>query len=114
MRPDAHELQNIGTRLPVNQHQVGFDVAVPMVFPFAGQSMVAVLSCKWQIIGQRCNDVSEVNLQRLTVRTLCLAFEITFELTGWFNRPHSGLPSNPRQCQTTLVPHGALPSSPQW
>ena len=98
MRSDAHELQNIGTRLPVNQHQVRFDVAVPMVFPFTGQSMVTVLVGKWQIIGQRCNDVSEVNLQRLTVRALCLALEITFELAGWFNRPHSGLPSSPRQC----------------
>jgi len=42
MRAKPNELQCLGIGFPIDQHQVGFDVAVPMVFPVASKCMVEV------------------------------------------------------------------------
>jgi hypothetical protein len=36
MRTEAHKLQHVIARLPVNQYQIGLDVTVSMVNPIAG------------------------------------------------------------------------------
>ncbi len=42
MRAKSNELQCLGVGLSIDQHQVGFDVAIPMIFPIASECMVAV------------------------------------------------------------------------
>jgi len=87
MRTETHKLQHCVIRFSVDQHQVGFDVAVTVVFPVAGQRMVAMLLGQRLVVGQRLHDRHEVIRQRFAVRTFGLAFQITLELPGLFNRP---------------------------
>ncbi len=47
MRADAHELENVRSGLAVDEYEVGLDVTIPMVFPFACAQMIAML------VGQR-------------------------------------------------------------
>lgn len=73
VRSNPDELQNIVTQFSVNQHQIWFDMAVPMVFPVACQCVITVPLGKRQIICQCRDDDSEVDLQRLPVQAHCLA-----------------------------------------
>eukprot|EP01012_Entosiphon_sulcatum_P034746 TRINITY_DN44123_c0_g1_i1.p1 TRINITY_DN44123_c0_g1~~TRINITY_DN44123_c0_g1_i1.p1 ORF type:complete len:136 (+),score=4.50 TRINITY_DN44123_c0_g1_i1:270-677(+) len=114
MRSETHELQHGVIRLAVNQHQVGLDVTVPVVFPVAGEGVVTVLLGQRLVIRQGCDDGNEIARQRLTMRAFGFAFIIAFEPAGLFNRPHSDPPSDPRRKRTTSSRHGALPSSPRW
>lgn len=49
MRADAHQAQRSCVRQLVNEHQVGFDVAIPVVFSVSGQRVVAVARFQWLI-----------------------------------------------------------------
>ena len=42
VRTRADELQNVCVRLAVDQEQIGLEVALPKIMPFAGQGVVAV------------------------------------------------------------------------
>ena len=43
MRSETRELQRgVVIRFPVNQYQVGLDVAIPMVLPITGERMIAM------------------------------------------------------------------------
>ncbi len=89
----ADELQHFGIGLPVDQHEVGLDVAVAAILPVADQRMVAVPLAQRLVVRQRRHDLDEVAFQRCPMLTLCFAFVVTFELSGALNRPHSDLPS---------------------
>ncbi len=60
MRAETHKLQHCVIRFSVDQHQVGLDVAVTVVFPVAGQRMVAMPLGQWLVVGQRLHDRHEV------------------------------------------------------
>ena len=49
-------------QLPRDQHRVGLDVTVPMVFPFAAQGVVAVRWFKHWIVRQCIHDGKPVNI----------------------------------------------------
>lgn len=51
VRPKAYQLQDV-VGLPVDQQEVGFDVAFPVVDPVAGQPMVALLRRQRGVLGQ--------------------------------------------------------------
>lgn len=78
MRPKPHELQHGIIRFAINQYQVGFDVAVPVIFPVAGECMVAVLLVQRLVIRQGCDDSNEVTRQRLTMQALGFALVVAF------------------------------------
>ena len=42
MGAEANKLQHLVVRLAVNQHQVGLDVAIAMLFPLARQRVIAI------------------------------------------------------------------------
>ena len=42
MRAQAHQLQHVCSRLPVNQNKVGLDVAVTMIFPLPCERVTAI------------------------------------------------------------------------
>jgi hypothetical protein len=42
MGAEAHQLQGRGIRLSVNQHEVGPEVAIPVILPVAGQRVIAI------------------------------------------------------------------------
>ena len=88
MRAQPHQLKPPRIGVAVNQHQVGLDVAITVVFPFTGQCVVSVLFFKWQIIGQCLNDGDEFAGKGGAVNTFGFALEIPFELPGVFNSSH--------------------------
>ena len=59
VRTEAYKLQDSITGLPVDQHQVGLDVAVSMISPFAGQSVVTLLSAQRLILGKHLQDFND-------------------------------------------------------
>ena len=85
MRSQPHQLKPLCIGLAVNQHQVGLDVAIAVVFPITGQCVVPVLFLERQIIGQCLNDGDEFAGKGGTVNTFGFALEIPFELPGVIN-----------------------------
>ncbi len=49
MRPYPDQLQRFVVGLAINQHQIWLYMAVTVVFPIAGQRMVAVTNLQWRI-----------------------------------------------------------------
>jgi uncharacterized protein YtpQ (UPF0354 family) len=53
------EIQVRVIRLAIDQHQIGFDVAIAMVQPFVGKGMVPVTLGQWSINDQKCEHLPE-------------------------------------------------------
>ena len=53
MGSEANKAQRIGSVLLVDQYQVGLDVAIMEIFPFAGQCVVVVSRFQRLVICQR-------------------------------------------------------------
>ena len=58
MGAEADQLQNV-THLPVDQHQIGLDVAIAMVIPFAGKLVVAMAFGQRRIDPQETHDLGQ-------------------------------------------------------
>ena len=93
VRTEAYKLQDSVTGLPVDQHQVGLDVAVSMISPFAGQSVVTLLSAQRLILGKHLQDFNEVTCERHPVRAAGFTLVVALELAGTLNPSHSNPPS---------------------
>ena len=90
MRADAYELENVRGGLAVDEYEVGLDVAIPMIFPFACEQMIAMLVGQRFVLRQHLHDADEIPRQCRSVLSLGLAFQVAFELRGLLNRPHQG------------------------
>lgn len=88
MRTETDQLQRLCIRFAVNQYQVGFDMAVPMVLPLARQPMVAMLVCQREIPGEALDDGREFGLQGLPVFSFGFALEVVLEACSLLNRSH--------------------------
>lgn len=53
VRAEPHQAQRVGVRLLVNQHQVGFNVAISVILPVPGQRMIAVPRFQRLVAGKR-------------------------------------------------------------
>jgi hypothetical protein len=51
MRSHANQLQNFGIRFPINQQQIGLEMALAMILPIASESVVAVLFGEGRVFG---------------------------------------------------------------
>ncbi len=88
MRTQPHKSQNGGIGLLVNQNEVRFDVAVPMILPVASEGVVAVTRLQG-LISQQCRQNSvKVGLEFGPVLAFGLSLVIPFELAGVVRRPH--------------------------
>jgi hypothetical protein len=90
VRSEAHELQIIGVRFAIDENQVGFDMAVAAVVPFAAEGMVAVMGRQGDI-GREQRDRRHLVelLAKLPRLARSFAFVIALELVGVLNLPHS-------------------------
>lgn len=89
MRAEAGEDQAVGVD-PINQHQIGPDMAIAVSAPVAAQCVVAVPGFKWLIGGQCEDNLAQIGIKHAAVRALGLAFEIPLEGSRPLNRPHGG------------------------
>lgn len=88
MRPETDELQGIVVGLAVNQHQIGLDVAIAVVFPVANQRVIAVLFGQRLVIRQGGNNGDELACQRLTMGAFALP-PITFNvISDYYEATH--------------------------
>jgi hypothetical protein len=78
--------------LSINEHKVGFDVTVAMIFPVASQGMISLTRLKRKVVGQGVEDCLQVGLKSGAMLALGFALEVVFELRGWLNPPHEGFP----------------------
>nr|VFK39200.1 MAG: hypothetical protein BECKSD772E_GA0070983_100238 [Candidatus Kentron sp. SD] len=86
MRSETRELQRgVVIRFPVNQYQVGLDVASPMVLPITGKRMIAMLMGQWFIVGEDPDNPSEIIHEEDPVRAFGLTLQVAFELRRLFN-----------------------------
>lgn len=79
MRAEADQFDQFLPSLPVDQHKIGFEVAIPEIPPFARQSMVAVLLRQWSVVYQQSKDCAEFPCKAGPVLALRDALEILFE-----------------------------------
>jgi hypothetical protein len=70
MRPQADESQAPLIWLGVDQDQIGFDVAIPIVLPIAGQGVIAAALGQGFVASERRHDRSELFPQRFPMRPL--------------------------------------------
>ena len=64
VRAQAHQTQRVGIRLWVDQHQIGLGVAIPVIFPVAGQGVVAVARLWRLVVQQGRRDGVKVVIER--------------------------------------------------
>jgi len=100
MRSKPHLAKGRIVRLLINQHQVGFDVAVPVIFPVAAKSVITEALLKRLIVGEGLYDSLQIRIESCLVLALGLALVVPFELSGALNRPHANRPSEPRHYRT--------------
>ncbi len=109
---EPHQFEMIGVRLPVDQDQVGPDVAVPAIIPFAAERMIAVTGWQNGVGCEQPHHRHQVIVEFLVILpgfSGSLALVIALELIGVLNRPHSGcladsLPSPRLQARPAAPP----------
>ena len=90
VRSKADKLKGGRIRLAVNQHKVGAEVTIAVIFPIARQRMIQVALGQRLIRGQQVHDRHQKTVQLLAKLPGFLAPIIAFESICVFNSPHSG------------------------
>ena len=54
MRSEAHELQVGGVGFPINENEIGTDVAIAEIFPIPGERMIDITTVQRGIGGEWC------------------------------------------------------------
>jgi hypothetical protein len=63
MRAKAHHSQRVRIGQPVNQHEIGSDVAIPVILPLSGQLVIDVAAGKRLIRYQQINHLRQKGIQ---------------------------------------------------
>jgi hypothetical protein len=88
MGAEPDKLQDVLSGFPVDQDQVGADVAIPEVFPFAGEGVIAMTLGKRLIVSEGGDDRGQILDEGGSKAAPGLTFEITFEEGGSLNPSH--------------------------
>lgn len=88
MRADAHELEHIIIRLPVDQHQIGLDVAVPVILPFPSQGVVREPGRQGLVIHQQLKHRHQDGFNAPVFWRGLDPLEVALERAGVLNGPH--------------------------
>ena len=97
VRADAHQIEVFGVWLAVDQHQVGADMAVPVVLPLPAQRVVAVARRERPVFCQLGHNARKLGIDGPGEAASSFAPVIPFEDRGPPNRPHGGRPSGRRR-----------------
>ena len=61
---ETHQLQRFGIWLPVEQHEVRPDVAIPVILPVAAQRMIAISRGQRSIGCEQRDDRQQIAVER--------------------------------------------------
>ena len=94
MRTETHQIDRNIVGEAIDQHQVGLDMAVAVIFPVPGQGVV-VMSLLQGLVGHQLRDhLDKVGIEGFPMSPLLFTLVVSLELTGAANRPHSDPPSD--------------------
>ncbi len=92
MRSQSHELERVVVGLAIDQDEIGLHMAIAMVFPVAGEGVVAPSSGHGSVKSQFSKQLRQFCRKSFAMRSFELALVVTLEFAGPLNRPHSGRP----------------------
>ncbi len=82
MRAEADKLKAGFIRLAVDQDEVGLDVAVAVIVPFAGKRVIEIPPGQRLVLRQQCHSFQESGVEALAVPSRFFLFVIAPEI-GW-------------------------------
>ena len=88
MRAEPDKLENVGSDEPIDQNQVGPNMAVAMILLFPDKTMIAIASRQGLILNQELQCRPEKRFKFLADYPRLFAPIIPLETRGMFNRPH--------------------------
>src|SRR5260370_12735135 len=89
MRAQPHQDERGGVRLAIDQHKVGFYVAVAVVRPIPGEGVIEIAPRQRDIGGELVDRGGQRPVERLAVPTRFLALVVATESAGALNRTQS-------------------------
>lgn len=93
MRTEPHQIEVRIVRLSIDENEVGPDMAVPVIAPFAGQRMIEVSARQRNVRHEQPDDLGECSIKLLAVPSRLFALVVALEAIGISNCPHSGSPT---------------------
>lgn len=109
VRAETHQLQCRIIRFAINQNQIGPNVTIPMVLPFANKGMVAMLRVQRPIVCEGFDDFRKVFCQKISVRAIGFAFQVALKDRRLPNFSHRA-PLAARPALPFPLPQRAQPS----
>lgn len=88
VRAESNQLQHRVIWFAVDQHQIGFHMAIAMILPSISQGVVVETRRKRIIAGEHPHDRNQVGLERRSMLALDFLFVVALELAGPLNPPH--------------------------
>ncbi len=89
VRTETHQFKAFIVWLAVNKHQIGAQVAIPVIVPFAGKRVVEMARRQRLIVREKIHRVQKQLVEFLTEYSRLFAAIIALEARLIFNRPHS-------------------------
>ena len=65
MRTESHELERVGVRLPIDQHEIGPNVAIAVIALLANERMIEMPAWQRFICCQQVNDLHQESVKPL-------------------------------------------------
>jgi hypothetical protein len=90
MRTEPDKLKAVVVRLPVDQHEIGPDVAIAAILPLADERMVAKALRQWSVGREDVHRLHEQFIELLAEDAGLLASVVPLKARGVLNRPYSG------------------------
>ena len=85
-------MERLRVGFAVDEHEIGFDVAVSEVFPLSDQSVVAVVRLERLVFHEEHEDREKIAVECRLVAALEFTLVVPLELAGTLNRPHEDRP----------------------
>ncbi len=70
MRTKTYQIECILIRYPVDEHQIGFVMAIPVISPFSDQGMVMMARRQRLVVGEHGYDLQQIVIDCLSVPAL--------------------------------------------
>src|SRR5438132_9315063 len=90
MRAAPDELQAGFVGLPVNQDEVGSDVAIAVIAPLAAERVIEIPPGQRLVFRQQRDGCQQIGVEALAVPSRLLPLVVAPKPSSVFNSPHSG------------------------
>src|SRR5450830_523590 len=113
MRTEPHEFEIMVVWFPINQNEIGPDVAIAVIAPLARERVIEVASRQQHIRSQHVDGFHQNGINLFAMPYGFLAFVVALDAVGVLNLPHSGSREVFRESRQQRGRRGARLSWPQ-